>query len=246
MVFLLIGLDIDLSLLWENLWSIVVAVVAVLVSRAAVVYGLSWIVFLGRGRHRLPLRWRHVLFWGGLRGAISLALALSLPVSLPERETLEAMTFGVMLFSLLGQGTTIQFLLKRLGLIERPESVVQRERFLARLLAAQGGLHRLEELRSDGILVDEMWKGMRDDYTHIRAALEDEINLLFAEHAELERELLLQTRKETLEAEQGALIDALRRGVISEEVFEELRADIDRRLEALAVIQASIRSRGGA
>jgi len=243
LVFLLIGLDIDLPLLWANLWPIAVAVAAVLISRAVVVYGLSWLVFLGRGRQRFPLRWRHVLFWGGLRGAISLALALSLPVTLAGRDMLEAMVFGVMLFTLLGQGTTLQFLLRRLGLIERPEHVVERERYLGRLLATQGGMRRLEQLRRDGVLIDVIWRGLRDDYTQIRDGLEEEINQLFVEHAELERELLLQTRKEALRAERGALIDALRQGLVSTEVFEELRADIDRRLEALALIQASVQGR---
>ena len=243
LVFLLIGLDIDLPLLWANLWPIAVAVAAVLISRAVVVYGLSWLVFLGRGRQQFPLRWRHVLFWGGLRGAISLALALSLPVTLAGRDTLEAMVFGVMLFTLLGQGTTLQFLLKRLGLIERPEHVVERERYLGRLLATQGGMRRLEQLRRDGVLIEVMWRGLRDDYAQTRDGLEEEINQLFVEHAELERELLLQTRKEALRAERGALIDALRQGLVSAEVFEELRADVDRRLEALALIQASVQGR---
>ena len=243
LVFLLIGLDIDLPQLWSNLGSIAVAVVAVLLSRAAVVYGLSWLISLSGSRARVPPSWRHVLFWGGLRGAISLALALSLPANLPHREILQAMSFGVVLFTLLGQGTTIKLLLKRLGLIERPEHVLERERHLGRLLAIQGGLRRLERLHRDGVLIDEIWEGLRDDYAHTRNTLGGEIHRLFAEHAELERELLLQARREALQAEHGALIDALRQGLLSEKIFSELRADIERRLEALALIQTSVQSR---
>jgi len=243
LVFLLIGLDIDVPQLWANLWPIAVAVAAVLVSRAAVVYGLSWLSSLGRDRARIPLRWRHVLFWGGLRGAISLALALSLPVTLPDRDMLEAMAFGVVLFTLMGQGTTIQFLLRRLGLIERPEHVIERERHVGRLLANHAGLRELERLRRDGILTDQMWQGLRDDYIQAQSALTEEINQLFAEHAELERALIIQVRREALEAEQAVLIDALRRGLLSDEVFNELRADIDRRLEAMALIETAVQSR---
>jgi len=115
-VFLLIGLNTDLTLLWENLGAIVVAVVAVVSSRAILVYGFSWLARLWRKQGYFPPSWRHVLFWGGLRGAISLALALSLPVAMPGRSELQAMAFGVVLFTLLAQGTTIQFLLERLGL----------------------------------------------------------------------------------------------------------------------------------
>ncbi len=175
-----------------------------------------------------------------MRGAISLALALSLPDSLPNRETLLSMAFGVLLFTLMGQGTTIQFLLKRLGLIERPGHVVEHERHLGRLLAVQGGLRRLDHLHRDGVLMDEMWKGLRDDHIETHNTTEKEIRQLFGEHADLERELLLQAQREALHGERGALFDALRRGLISDEVFGELRTDVDRRLEALALLHNAL------
>jgi hypothetical protein len=59
---------------------------------------------------------------------------------------------------------------------------------------------------------------------------------LFTEHAELERDVVLQARREALRAERGALGDALRRGLISDGVYRELTSDADRRLEALALI----------
>jgi CPA1 family monovalent cation:H+ antiporter len=242
LIFLLIGLEVDLPRLWENLWPIAVAVVAVLIGRAAVVYGLSWLASTINRRRPMPLRWQHVLFWGGLRGAISLALALSLPIALPQRETLLAMAFGVLLFTLMGQGTTIQLLLRRLRLIDRPQPLIDREANLGRLLAFQAGLRRLEHLHREGVLLEDMWKALRDDYAQSRSELIKQMNQLFAEHAELERELLLQARREALQAERGALIDALRRGMISDEVFRELLTDVDQRLEAIELIRLAVRS----
>lgn len=239
LVFLLIGLEIDPPQLWANLGAIGVAVVAALSSRAAVVYGLLWLSSLGRDREQIRSSWRHVLFWGGLRGAISLALALSLPAALADREMLLSMTFGVLLFTLMGQGTTIQFLLKRLGLLEQPEHVLEHEKHLGRLLAIQGGLRQLERLHQEGVLTGEMWRGLHDDYIQAQNAIGEEMNQLFAAHAELEREMLSQAQREALHGERGALLDALRRGLISDEVFGELRADVDRRLEALALIHAA-------
>jgi CPA1 family monovalent cation:H+ antiporter len=240
LVFLLIGLTVDLPQLWANLGPIVVAVGAVLVSRGVSVYGLSFLAnAFGRRRPRIPASWRHVLFWGGLRGAISLALALSLPTELPEHDMLQAMTFGVVLFSLLVQGTTIQFLLQRLGLVRRPRHRVEREKRLGRLFAARAGLRRLEGLHREGLLTDEMWNGLRGDYRQAQNQLEDEMNQLFIEYAELEREVLLQARREALQAEYGALGDALRRGLLSEHTYGELRADVELRLEALDLIQAA-------
>ena len=101
LVFLLIGLQIDLLALFANWQFITWAIIAVLGARAVSVFGLSWI---GRG---IPRRYKNVLYWGGLRGAISLALAISLPASLgPIRRDIQAMAFGVVLFTLLFQGLT--------------------------------------------------------------------------------------------------------------------------------------------
>jgi hypothetical protein len=52
----------------------------------------------------VPAAWLHVLFWAGLRGAVAVAMALSLPADLPQRELLQEITFGVVLFTLLVQG----------------------------------------------------------------------------------------------------------------------------------------------
>ena len=241
LVFLLIGVEVDPTQLVTKLGPIAVAVVAVLLSRAAVVYGFSWLSSLGKDR-RLRMRpsWRHVLFWGGLRGAISLALAISLPDALADREALLAMAFGVLLFTLMVQGTTIQLLLRRLGLIQQPEHLLEHERYLGRLFATRGGLRRLDHLHREGVLLDEMWNALREDYLQDQSRLGKEINQLFTEHAELEREQLLQAQREALRGEQGALLDALRQGLISDAVFGELRADIDRRLEALSLLSAAI------
>ena len=54
----------------------------------------------------VPAAWLHVLFWAGLRGAIAVALALSLPADLPQRALLQTIVFGIVLFTLLVQGTT--------------------------------------------------------------------------------------------------------------------------------------------
>lgn len=241
-VFLLIGLNVDLPQLWANGGAIVVAILAVLTSRAVVVYGMSWLGRLGKKRSHLPLAWQHTLFWGGLRGAISLALALSLPLSLPQRETLQSMTFGVVLFSLLAQGTTIQFLLKRLGLVTPPQHRVAREMRLGQLFAARAGRRQLKRLHNEGLLTDEIWDGLCDTYNHDQKLLVKEMNQLFLNHAELEREMLLQARREALQAERVAMGDALRRGLLSSHVHEELTNDIDRRLEAVNMILAAIQN----
>jgi CPA1 family monovalent cation:H+ antiporter len=239
LVFLLIGLDVDLARLWADLVPIAVAVLAVLLSRGVVVYGMPLMARLLRQGPRISPSWQHVLFWGGLRGAISLALALSIPVALHERELLESMTFGVLLFTLLVQGTTVQFLLDRLGLTRQPPHRVAREKRLGQFFATQAGLRHLAQLHREGLLLDEMWGGMRADYLREQKRVAEHMIQLFHDHAELEREVLVQARREALQAERGALGDALRRGLLSEHVYSDLVSDIDYRLEALGLIQAA-------
>ena len=85
------------------------AVFAMTLARAVTIYGLSPLI--NRFAERVSFRWQHILFWGGLRGSLSIALILSLPLTIPGRKQLVAMTFGVVTFSLLLQGLTLSPLL---------------------------------------------------------------------------------------------------------------------------------------
>jgi CPA1 family monovalent cation:H+ antiporter len=69
----------------------------------------------GRGEAAIPLDWLHVVFWSGLRGAVSTALALSLPLDFPNRSALQGITFGVVLVTLLLQATTAELVVARWG-----------------------------------------------------------------------------------------------------------------------------------
>lgn len=114
LVFLLIGLEIELSLLANYAAFILWAVFAMTLARALAVYSL--VPIASRFNETVSFRWRHILFWGGLRGSLSIALVLSLPVNVPGRQQLVAMTFGAVTFSLLVQGLTISPLLRLLGI----------------------------------------------------------------------------------------------------------------------------------
>jgi len=90
------------------------------VARAAVVYPLFRVLNL-RGTRR-PRSWAHVLFWGGLRGSIPVALLLGLPRDAEWRDPLVVAGFGVVLFSLVVQGLTVKPLLSLLGLTGQDRS----------------------------------------------------------------------------------------------------------------------------
>jgi monovalent cation:H+ antiporter, CPA1 family len=106
LVFLLIGLEINVHELLQNWTAVVLALSAVLVGRVLSVYLL--IPLSNRFVEKIPIRWQHVAVWSGLRGALALALALSLSPAFPYREQILNLTFGVVLFSILVQGFTIK------------------------------------------------------------------------------------------------------------------------------------------
>lgn len=113
-LFLLIGLEIQTADLRAHPAAIAWGVAAALVGRALVAYGLGALLTrLGWVVTRVE---RHVLFWGGLRGAVALAAALSLSPDFPHRTQLLAMTYGAVLFTLVVQGLSIGPLIRRLGL----------------------------------------------------------------------------------------------------------------------------------
>jgi CPA1 family monovalent cation:H+ antiporter len=109
-VFLLIGFEVHLPALIPRWPLIVAALVAGWVSRTIVVSTV--VAGAARTRERIPRSWTAPLVWGGLRGALSIVLALSLPAGLANRETIIAMTVGFVALSILLQGTTMAPLLK--------------------------------------------------------------------------------------------------------------------------------------
>ena len=113
LVFLLIGLEIHVQLL-RNWTLVALAVGAVLVGRVLSVY--LFVPLSNRFAEKIPFRWQLVVVWGGLRGALALALSLSLPATFPYREQILDLTFGVVIFSIVVQGLTIKSLLKLLKL----------------------------------------------------------------------------------------------------------------------------------
>ncbi|HEY1605252.1 MAG TPA: cation:proton antiporter [Allosphingosinicella sp.] len=96
------------------------AILLCLLGRAATVYPVA--ALFGRSKLRLTGAYQHVLWWGGLRGALALALALALPANVVERGQIVAVAFVIVAFSVFVQGLTMKPLVKRLGLIEIADS----------------------------------------------------------------------------------------------------------------------------
>ena len=144
LVFLVIGLKINLREIdiGENILNVAVAIGAILIIRSIIVYGFGAIHGKIQPSRRVPTAFKHVMYWGGLRGAISLALALLLEKSdfSPEVvDTLLVMTFGVVLFTLLIQGTTISGLIAKLGLSGLEDNERHQQEIQARIYSRRAG-----------------------------------------------------------------------------------------------------------
>jgi CPA1 family monovalent cation:H+ antiporter len=113
LVFILIGMSEARLDLRAAIPAAGLAIALVLFGRAVSVYLCCG--FFARSPHRVPRSHQHVLFWGGLRGALALALALGLPPSLPHREQVITVAFAVVAFAIVVQGLTMTLLLRRLG-----------------------------------------------------------------------------------------------------------------------------------
>jgi monovalent cation:H+ antiporter, CPA1 family len=229
MVFLMIGLQVSIPALLATWQPVLWAILAVLLARLVVVYGLSWIV--KRVSEPIPFKWQHVLNWGGLRGAICLALALSLPASLgSDRDLLRVMAFGVVLFTLLVQSTTMRPLIRFLKIITRSEMQVEYEMRHARLASLRSADARLDRMHTEGLLSTHTWERLKQFITQNAASLAASMRELLLADPALEAEELDTGWRELNRAQRSALLSLRRDGVISEDVFEDLTAEVDARL----------------
>ncbi|TFI52265.1 sodium:proton antiporter [Mastigocladus laminosus UU774] len=233
-IFLLIGLEINLVTLWRALPAILLAVLAYQVGRILTVYPLLAIV---RWFDRpIPLRWQHLLFLGNIKGSLSMALALSLPSTLPGREVLIALVFGSVLVSLVGQGLSLPWLVKRLKLSKFSQTQQQVEELQAQLITAKAAQDELDSLLKTGVLPKTVYEEMRSAYQVQIVGAEkalrefynrrsDEFDAKSGEYKKLDA-----IRRRLLLAEKVALNEAIRKRILSEEIGRVRLKRIDEQL----------------
>jgi CPA1 family monovalent cation:H+ antiporter len=226
-IFLLIGLTIDLNILVENWEAIAWAIFAALSARFVSTYGLS---LFGR---EISQKWKHVLFWGGLRGAITLALALSLPeegIFIAERGRLQAMAFGVVLFTLLVQGVSMDWLVKRLKLVVRSPAQDEYELRHARFVASRASYDHLRRRTQEGMISEHTWEKLSALMKKQNDALMDEVKQVMTSEPDVEAEELDTAYREALRAQRTALTGLLRDGIITEDTYSRLTSEVDEAL----------------
>ncbi|GAX44836.1 sodium/hydrogen exchanger [Tolypothrix sp. NIES-4075] len=233
-IFLLIGIEIDLITLWKTLPAVLLAILAYQVGRILCVYPLLAMV---RWFDRpIPWRWQHVLFLGNIKGSLSMALAFSIPTTLTGREQLIAIVFGTVLLSLVGQGVSLPWLVKRLHLSKFSESRQQVEELQAQLMTGKAAQDELDSLLKSGVLPKAVYEEMRSAYQVRVAGAEKTLRELYNRRPEEfhpksgEHNKLDAIRRRLLLAEKGALTEAMRKQILSEEIVRGRIQIIDEQL----------------
>lgn len=223
-VFLLIGDQIRFDILGQNLNIIAITLIAMLVTRAIAIYSLS--AFSNRlAESTVPLKEQTVLIWGGLRGSVSIALALSVPAILPDRQEIIATVFGVVLFTLLVQGLTIKPLLEWLNLLGNQPLQQQFSEAIARLSALKRVLQHLDQSSDRPVIEPEFYRYQESLIKGEMGRLEEEIETLQDEHPDLRTFAAEQFKLELLTIEADAYAEFVRAGQLNRELAPFLQQD---------------------
>lgn len=217
-VFLLIGDQVRFQALIDNADTIFIAIAIMIAARAASVFGLGALSNYITPGENISLPGQVVLWWGGLRGSVSVALALSVPQSLVEREEIIAVVFGVMLFTLLVQGLTTQPLLSYLNLLGDQPTRQRHTQLIAHRVALNRVLDRLKELieRQE---VDEEFA--RYQIALVEGQLEEiqeDMVKLTRSHPEIMEYAAEQIRDELLAIESDTYAEFIRAGQLKDEL----------------------------
>ena len=213
-VFLLIGDQIQFASLAGSLNLIIVAIMAVVVSRVIAIYGLSIISNLSTAV-KINLREQTVLWWGGLRGSVSIALALSVPVILPGRQEIINIVFGVVLFTLLVQGLTTKFLLEKLDLIGDQALRKQYSELLARRVALNRVLNYLENIDFSPEIDEEFYRYQKELVRGQINSIAKEIYQMQIEYPKLKEINMERLKEQLLDIEADTYAELIVRGKLN-------------------------------
>ena len=223
-VFLLIGFEVRVEALLASWEPILVAFLAATVGRAVVICLV--VGLLRKSRERVPWSWAGVLTWGGLRGGLSMVLVLGLAHAFPHRDLLVTMTFGVVILSILLQGLSMPWLLRRLGLVGGGQEWTRYETRRAAQGAIRAAERALDRIAEERLSHTEVLAALRAEYEERSRDAEAAVEELHLERSELRVEEMRGVRRQLLLAEKEFLIEALHKGLLGQEGFEQLVADL--------------------
>jgi monovalent cation/hydrogen antiporter len=239
-VFMLIGLQLPTVLQGLSAWTAAdLILLGAAVSLIVIVARIVW-VFPGtyvprrlsakiREREPRPTpRYVFVVAWAGMRGAVSLAAALALPLDFPQRDLITYLAICVIVATLVGQGLTLPWIIRRLGIVAG--SGIDREEVMARQAAVSAALERLDGLADEFAdhleLVEQLRARFAHEADHALPGPDDEPDA--AEQEQLDHQAI---RMAVVSAQREAIIQLRDDGVIGDEALRRVERDLD--LEAV-------------
>ena len=225
LIFLLIGFSINIHILISYWQWIVIAYIAMMIARYIVVL-FTWGVFVNTS-YKFPFSWSVIMGWGGIRGALTMVLAMSLPDSFKYKELIVTMVFGVVLLSIVIQGITMPFLIKLLKLNISKEEILRYEEIKTKIKLIQNIISYLNELKSKLVISESIYEEIIKEYREKLNTLSETMKSLNIDENAYKNEELLKLKREVLMREKEYLLDLYRNGNISNKTYKKLADEID-------------------
>jgi CPA1 family monovalent cation:H+ antiporter len=230
-VFLLIGFEVEIKALVDSWHFILIAYAATIIGRAFVVYLATF--FLQKTKEKIPWSWSTVMVWGGLRGGLSMVLALGLPTGFPFRDLIITMIFGVVILSILVQGLTMPLLLKKLKLVHANEERHQYEVYRGKARTISAALREIEKMSQQKFTHPEILQGLKSEYESRLKQVESDLSSLHLSQKELREEEKELAVRHLLTLEKSQVIKDVRDGILEQEVAEHLLQELNEKLVLL-------------
>ncbi len=233
LVFLLIGLQVRVGTLLRDWRATLLAIATVVLGRLLSVYGL--VPFSNLFRHKIPARWQHVLVAGGIRGALALALALSLSRTFPYREQILAMTFGVVAFTIIAQGLAIKPLLRVLGISTAREDDYE----LARVqqIAVSAARSELDEMLHNHLLSGPAYEQLRQELDDQLQRAKKQVTELYGKDTSRILPEIQTAKIKLIAAKRSAIEQAVHEGLINQNTANKMIDAADQELDRIVDIE---------
>ena len=231
LIFLLVGLRLDLSLLADNIGLMLIVLIAMLISRIAVVFGLVPIVGKLPNSQPISRGYQAIMYWGGLRGAIALAIVLHLPADFAYADSFVAVVMGAVLFTLLVQGLTIGKLVGFLGL-DKPSLSDRLSKAEGILSAKRLAQVRIPELQAGGFFSARITNMMQDRYNKGIQKILEEIDTLRESELDSKEEYRLLFLR-SLSLEKSKYYEMFSKRYITESAYRDLDHSINVQIDSL-------------
>ncbi|USK84502.1 cation:proton antiporter [Peribacillus asahii] len=227
-IFLMVGLEISRIDVQGKWGMIIISIIIVLIGRSVAVYAsLAWL-------KEIPSSWKHILNYGGLKGSLSIALALSLPRTFEGREEIIVLTFSVVIFSLLFQGLTIKSLINKLGIIEKQNHIWEYEEVIANLNRSKTSISTWSDMKEESLLTEKDYQDLVNLENEKLKKYNQALDQLYSLYPQIKEEQLRDAKRESLYNQYHELGKLVSKEVISQSILERKRKEILEEVENLS------------